>query len=79
MVQGVNPMARLGKRERAEARARQARLDRVDHAFTIETSTMRARYWENYSGKVCNNIAGSYAKHKASNAIYDLCQKAKRA
>lgn len=72
-------MARLGKRERAEARARQARLDRVDHAFTIETSTMRARYWENYSGKVCQNIKGSFEKHKASTAIFDQCQKAKRA
>ena len=73
----VNPMARLGKRERALARVKQARIDRVDHAFTIETSTMRARYWENYSGKVCQNIKGSYAKRTPSNALYDLCQKVK--
>lgn len=70
-------MARLGKRERAEARARQARINRVDHAFTIETSTMRARYWENYSGKVCQNIKGSHAKFKASDCLFDKCQSVK--
>lgn len=67
-------MARLGKRERTQQRKRQ-----IDYAFTIETSTMRARYWENYSGKVCQNVKGSFEKFKASNAVYDQCQKAKRA
>jgi len=67
-------MARLGKRERAEMRAKQARIDRVDYTTKIETSTMRARYWESISGKVCNNIAGSMPKYKASNALFDKCQ-----
>jgi len=67
-------MARLGKRERAIARAKQARIDRVDYSYTVETSTMRARYWENYSGKVCQNVKGSMPKYKASDCLFDKCQ-----
>jgi hypothetical protein len=70
-------MARLGKRERAIERAKQARIDRVDYAYTVETSTMRARYWENYSGKVCQNIKGTSPKFKASNCLWDKCQSIK--
>lgn len=73
-MKGVNPMTRLGKRERAELRAKQARIARVDYTYTINTSTMRARYWENYSGKVCQNIKGSMPKYKASDCLWDKCQ-----
>ena len=71
----VNPMARLGKRERAEARAMQARIARVDYSYNIRTSTMNPDYWNNYSGKVCQNIKGSHAKFKASDCLFDICKK----
>jgi len=66
-------MARLGKRERALLKEKQAK-HAVDFSFSIETSTMRARYWENYSGKVCQNIKGSMPKYKASDCLFDKCQ-----
>ena len=71
-------MARLGKRERAQkraiAQARKARNDRVDFSFTINTSTMRAKYWESYSGRVCQNFKGSHEKYKASDCLFDKIQ-----
>ena len=67
---------RLGKRERAKLREVRDKYA-TDFSFKIHTSTMRARYWENYSGKVCQNIKGTIAKPRASDCIFDKCQSAK--
>jgi len=74
---------RLGKRERAKLREVRQYVEHdcakrsTDFSFKIHTSTMRARYWENYSGKVCQNIKGTIAKPRPSDCIFDKCQSAK--
>jgi hypothetical protein len=62
---------RLGKRERAQQK------ERVIASHNVASLMGQDKFFMSHTGKVCQNIKGSFTKHKTSQALFDICQRVK--